>query len=202
MADAIRIMKKEKKKNAFVISVETIEEMAATYPNIGKAIQYDGQGEFSLDSVEMGHFGNKARVNDVVAFEEVNTSKQCPIGYNLWSMGTQEKASQRVSIKSNTEIYTKATIDEAIFFDNNNDVLAFIEARTTSEFFNEKVSISDGIITIQTKYGDAKGQVGQCYIISHGIDRIQVLTIGTPSIDDFYVIDSEDKIITELSKLH
>ena len=55
---------------------------------------------------------------------------------------------------------------------------------------------------INTKYGDAKGKVGQCYIISHGTDRIQVLTLGTESINDFCIVDADNKVIAELKDLH
>ena len=201
MSEAIKLMKKEMKKLAFVINLDSIHTILDTYPAIDKAINKDGN-VFYLDSVEMGHFGNQANMNDVVAFEEVNKSENCPIGYNLWSMGNIEKASQRVTIKSDTEIYTKAVIDEAIYFDNENDVLEFIKARTSSEFFSEKVHISSTDILINTKYGDAKGKVGQCYVTSHGTDRIQILTLGTPSIDDFCVVDNENKVIAELKDLH
>lgn len=201
MSEAIKLMKKEMKKLAFVINLDSIHTILDTYPAIDKAINKDGN-VFYLDSVEMGHFGNQANMNDVVAFEEVNKSENCPIGYNLWCMGNIEKASQRVTIKSDTEIYTKAVIDEAIYFDNENDVIEFIKARTSSEFFSEKVHISNTDILINTKYGDAKGKVGQCYVISHGTDRIQILTLGTPSIDDFCVVDNENKVIAELKDLH
>ena len=200
MSEAIKLMKKEMKKLAFVINLDSIYTILDTYPEIDKAINKDGN-VFYLDSVEMGHFGNQANMNDVVAFEEVNRSENCPVGYNLWCMGNIEKASQRVTIKSDTEIYTKAVIDEAIYFDNENDVLEFIKARTSSEFFSEKVHISSTDILINTKYGDAKGKVGQCYVISHGTDRIQILTLGTPSIDDFCVVDNENKV-AELKDLH
>ena len=201
MAEAIKIMKKEMKKLAFVVNLDSIHTIAETYPEIDKAINKDGN-VFYLDSVEMGHFGNQANMNDVVAFEEVNRSENCPVGYNLWCMGNIEKASQRVTIKSDTEIYTKAVIDEAIYFDNENDVLEFIKARTSSEFFSEKVHVSGTDILINTKYGDAKGKLGQCYVISHGTDRIQILTLGTPSVDDFCVVDNDNKVIAELKDMH
>lgn len=201
MAEAIKIMKKEMKKLAFVVNLDSIHTIAETYPEIEKAVNKDGN-VFYLDSVEMGHFGNQANMNDVVAFEEVNRSENCPVGYNLWCMGNIEKASQRVIIKSDTEIYTKAVIDEAIYFDNENDILEFIKARTSSEFFSEKVHVSNTDILINTKYGDAKGKVGQCYVISHGTDRIQILTLGTPSVDDFCVVDNDNKVIAELKDMH
>jgi hypothetical protein len=201
MAEVIRLMKKEMKKNAFVINIDSIHKMLETYPKINRAINKDGN-TFYLDSVEMGHFGNQANINDVVAFEEVSRSENCPFGFNLWCMGNIEKASQRVTIKSDTEIYTKAVIDEAIFFDNENDVLEFIKARTSTEFFSEKVHVSGTDILINTKYGDAKGKIGQCYVISHGTDRIQILTLGTPSVEDFCVVDKDDKVIAELKDLH
>ena len=201
MSEAIKLMKKEMKKLAFVINLDSIHTILDTYPAIDKAINKDGN-VFYLDSVEMGHFGNQANMNDVVAFEEVNKSENCPFGFNLWCMGNIEKASQRVTIKSDTEIYTKAVIDEAIYFDNENDVIEFIKARTSSEFFSEKVHVSSTDILINTKYGDAKGKVGQCYVISHGTDRIQILTLGTPSIDDFCVVDNDNKVIAELKDLH
>ena len=201
MADIVKIMKKEMKKKAFVIDLDTIHLMTEEYPGIDKAINKEAN-TFYMDSIEMGHFGNVAQINDVVAFEETAKSENCPEGYNLWCMGNIEKASQRVTIKSNTEIYTKAVIDEAIFFENEQEVANFIQARTTAEFYTEKVHITGTDILINTKYGDAKGKVGQCYIISHGTDRIQVLTLGTESINDFCIVDADNKVIAELKDLH
>jgi len=201
MAETIRLMKKEMKKKAFVINIDSIHVMLETYPELSRAINKDGN-TFYLDSVEMGHFCNQANANDVVAFEEVAKSDNCPFGFNLWCMGNIEKASQRVTIKSDTEIYTKAVIDEAIYFENEKEVEEFIKARTTPEFFSEKVHIYSTNILINTKYGDAQGNLGQCYIISHGTDRIQILTLGTPSIEDFCIVDKEDKVISELKDLH
>ena len=196
MAVACRLAKK---KNAFVINKDTITLMDDIMPGISKAIQFNEENrQFLLDSLEMGHFGNIANVNDVVAFEIVGECKECPTGYNLWSMGNQEKAAKRVIIKSETEIFTKFTHDEIIFFDNIEDTIEFIKERSTDGYLEKNVVFEDNTIIIHTKYGDAKGTLGNCYVICHGQDSMQVLTVGAPTLDDLYIFSMYNSDIQKL----
>ena len=186
-----RARKLVKKKKAFVINFDTLDQMESIEPGIKEAIKYDSDSrQFLLDSVEMGHFGNIAQMGDVVAYEVVSDCKECPTGYNLWCMGNVDKAAQRVTIVSETEIFTKPTSDDIIFFSDVKESIEFINEHSSEGYFEKNVIIDEkGNITIHTKYGDAKGKIGNCYIICHKPDSLQLITLGTPSLDDYYIFE-------------
>lgn len=186
------------KKNAFVINHETISIMEEKFPGIERAIEYDGQGIYKLDSIEMGHFGNIARENDVVGFEVVGECKECPFGINLWCMGDQEKASKRVKIISETEIFTLPTHDDVLFFDDIDDTIEFIKEHSSDGWLEKNVTFEGNTITIKTKYGDAKGTLNNCYIICHAHDSMQLLTLGTPSLENYYIFYAHESDVTRI----
>lgn len=176
---------------AFVISKETIKELDyGDCPGIAKAIDSSNTGRFMLDCEEIGHFGAEAHEGDVVRYEEHN-SLSCPAGWNMWIYGLP------TIIKSNTEIYKVQNgleLRDAIFFDNIKDAQAFVEENCSREYVSERVTIANNKISIKTDWGLSEGKLGECFIVKYQRDDFNILTIGTKTVDEYYIFDDEGNI--------
>lgn len=199
----IKIGKPSNRCNAFIINKSTIEEINDTYAfGIKRAIKYDNDsGQYLLDSAEMGHFGESCYEGDVVRYEDFYDNLNCPAGWNLWSPGSIEKASKSFSILSSTEIYQKTVAREAILFESINDIKEFLSERCSSEYITQKIEFEGNAITIHTDWGDSIGNIGNCYVVCYGKDDCNILTLGTPSIESYYIMDNEDNFIKKLSEI-
>lgn len=202
MADIIKVQKLAGIKKAFLLSrdnISIIEERDA--PGIHKAIEYDSEAHiYKFDNEEAGPKNGEARENTLIAYEEKNDSN-CPNGWNLWNIGSLDKLDQLgLTYKSPTEFYQKSVTRTAIFFENIKEVKAFIQQRSSSDYFNEKIEFTDKELTIHCSWGDAKGKIDNCFIVFYGTDDFGIVTLGTDSIESYVIVDNSDKVLKKLSE--
>lgn len=190
-----KIKNADKPLKAFQISKEVIDELNyGDCKKIKDAIDMSEPGTYKIDNNEAGHFGETVRENDIVRYEEYTDPKNCPAGWNLWGYGLP------VTVKSPTEIYGKAEAREAMLFENVNEATNFIKDNTSSDYFSTRVTITDKDIKIQTDWGISEGKINNCFIVKYAKDDFNILTIGTPTVDEYYILDSEDNVVKCLNE--
>lgn len=200
MAEVIKIGKLAGTKDAFIINKDSIEHFVNFYNSSFKeAIQFNSNG-YLLDNKEAGHFGVKCNEGDVIAFQKCEDKVNCPAGWNFWRMGTVEEQKEILTFVSDTEVYTKAVVREAIRLENITEAKHFMKERCSPKYLNEKVVFGSDYIVISTNWGTYTGFLGRCYVVCYGEDDFNILTLGTKSIDDYYVLDNHENVICELSK--
>lgn len=173
---------------AFQISKEVIDDLHyGNCKGIKDAIDTSEPGVFKLDNEEMGHFGATVREGAIIRYEEHHDPIKCPAGWNLWSYTLP------ATVKSPTEIYGKVEPRDAIFFDNIVAAKNFIQENSSSEYFSKNITITDKEVKIKIDSGISVGKIGQCFIVKYAKDDLNVLTLGTPSVDEYYILDAEGK---------
>lgn len=190
-----KIKSADKPLVAFQISKETIDELEyGDCRGIKQAIDASEPGTYKLDNNEAGHFGQTAHEGDIVRYDHSSDKTNCPTGWNLWVYGLP------VTVKSPTEIYGKVEPRDALFFDNVAEAKTFIQENSSSEYFEKNITITDTEIEIQTSWGLCKGKIGNGFIVMYGKDSFNFLSIGTSTIDEYFIIDEDGNIVKPLNQ--
>lgn len=179
----------EKPLQAFQMSKDVINELHYTNcKGIKDAIDTSEPGIYKLDNAEAGHFGQTCHDGDIIRYEEYRDANNCPAGWNLWVYGLP------VAVKTATEIYSVVDPRDAVFVENINDVVNFIKDNSSSDWFNERVTATNNTIAIKTDWGVSNGKVGNCFVVKYGKDDFNILTLGTPTVDECFILDADGNI--------
>lgn len=179
---------------AFQMSKETIDELHyGDCKGIKDAIDMSEPGRYLLDNEEAGPASVTVHDGDIIRYEE-HKSQNCPNGWNLWRYGLE------VTVINPTKIVAKVEPREAVFFENVNEVTNFIKDNSSSDYFESKIKIEPTKVTVTTDWGVYSGNIGNCFIIKYGKDDFNVLTLGTPTVDEYYVLDAEGNVVKCLNE--
>lgn len=207
----ILIGKKPKFLNLVYIQDKNSFEVLPT--EVRPAIHPVDETQFRVDSIEYDR-GETLTFPCFVAWEKVDPSKhtpeemaRVPAGYNLWNKANaaQQLADGIIEEVGGRYRQTKIVPLEAQLFSGE-----MPEVFEKMPRFERQVTITDGTLLIETPWGQSSGENGRCFAVVYGLGSDpenekffgkldgNILTVGTPSFEDYYHVTEEGKIIETL----
>ena len=169
--------------------------------------------QFRVDSLEYDE-GETLTYPCFVAWEKPDPTKhtteemaRIPTGYNLWCKGN---AAKQLADGILEEVDGKFRLTKIV------PLKAQLFSGEMPEVFEEmprfegQVTITDGTLLIETPWGQSSGECGRCFAVVYGLGNDpskpkflgkldgNILTVGTPSFEDYYHVTEEGKIIETL----
>ena len=211
-AKVILVGKKAKALN--LLKVNTAEDIKKFPEAVQKAISVK-DGKIRVDSREYAE-GELIPFGSYIAWEKADKpedKERCPHGYNLWNKGNAQEQLEKGILEQVDGGFrlTKIVPLKAQLFTGEIPEI-FAEAPT----FDGQVRVEDGKLFIETPWGVSDCKPGEGFAIEYGrcsessdvpekfwgnLDG-NILTVGTKSFEDYFVVTEDGKVIEALREYY
>ena len=207
----IFVGKKPKFLNLVFIQSKTCFELLPE--DVRPAIHPVDETRFRVDSIEYDG-GEALTYPCFLAWEKVDPSKhtpeemaRIPTGYNLWN---KANAAKQLADGILEEVDGKFRLTKIV------PLKAQLFSGEMPEVFEEmprfegQVTITDGTLLIETPWGQSSGECNHCFAVVYGLGNDpskpkflgkldgNILTVGTPSFEDYYHVTEGGELIETL----
>ena len=177
------------------------------------AIYLIDKTHFKVDSLEYPE-GEVLKYPCFLAWEKVDPARhtneemsRVPTGYNLWN---KANATQQLADGILEEVDEKYRLTKIVPLKAQLFTSEIPEIFAEMPRFEGQVTVTDGKLFIETPWGISDGKVGNCFAVVYGLGSDpenekffgkldgNILTVGTPSFEDYYHVTENGEIIETL----
>ena len=181
--------------------------------DVRPAVHSIDETQFRVDSLEYSK-GEVLSYPCFVAWEKADSSKhtpeemaRVPAGYNLWN---KANAKRQLADGILEEVDGKFRLTKIVPLKAQLFSGEMPEVFEKMPRFDGQVAVSDGKLFVETPWGQSSGECGRCFAVVYGLgtDPSQprflgkldgnVLTVGTPSFEDYYHVTENGQVIETL----
>lgn len=181
--------------------------------DVRKAIHPIDEAKFRVDSLEYEN-GEVLVYPCFVAWERPDPAKhtedkmaRIPAGYNLWN---KANAARQLADGILEEVGGKYRLTKIVPLKAQLFTGEIPEIFAEMPQFDGQVTVTDGKLFIETPWGISDGKVGNCFAVVYGLGNDSsnpkffrkldgnILTVGTPSFEDYYHVTEDGKVIETL----
>lgn len=180
--------------------------------DVRKAVHPIDESSFKVDSLEYSD-GEILNFGCFVAWEKTDPAEhteeemaRIPAGYNLWNKANalQQMLDGVLEEVDGKFRLTKIVPLKAQLF--SGEIPEIFESQPR---FDGQVTVNDGKLFIETPWGISDGTAGNCFAVVYGLGSSEnekffgkldgnILTVGTPSFEDYYHVTEDGQIIETL----
>lgn len=209
MANTIILVGK-KPKFLNLLKVNSESDILNFPEDVQKAITIVEKG-VRVDSCEYAE-GEYIPFGSYVAWEKYE-HERCPHGYNLWCKSNAQEQLDSGVLEELDGRYrqTKIVPYQAQLFTGE-----IPEVFANAPTFDGQVTVRDMILYLETPWGTSSCQAGKGFAMVYGIYgdtdvddpkykgmlNGNILTVGTPSFEDYYIVTEDGQIITTLREYY
>ena len=207
----IFVGKKPKFLNLVLIQDEKSFELLPE--DVRAAVHSIDETTFKVDSLEYSH-GEDLTYPCFLAWEKPNPAEhtpeemaRIPAGYNLWC---KSNASKQLADGILEEVGGKFRLTKIVPLEAQLFSGEMPEVFEKMPRFDGQVTITDGTLLIETPWGQSSGENGRCFAVVYGLGSDSenekffgkldgnILTVGTPSFEDYYHVTEDGHVIETL----